>query len=126
MTKKTHIPREYASETIFSERSGRDGLDTECIVIGVFYLWYHPDEIIICYDDCSKSCMEHYGDYDIERSIYIRKEAAQKIASKFNAHDAKTVACNFADRFRPYGRDAMKKIKEWLELKGIEYDVTVY
>ena len=126
MTKKIHIPREYESETIFRERYGRDGLDSLSISISAEYIWYHPKKIDICHNDCSDFCMENYGDYDIERTIHIREEAALKLASKLHAKDAATLVRNFADRFRPYGYDAMKKITEWLELKGIEYSVTVY
>lgn len=126
MAKKIHIPREYESETISLKRYGRDGLDSLSISISAEYIWYRPEKIDICHSDCSDFCMENYGDYDIERTIHIRGEAALRLASKLNAKNAATLVSNFADRFRQYGQDAMSKITKWLELKGIEYDVTVY
>ena len=126
MNKRIRVKQENTSELLFLERSGRDGRDSESISVSVEYVWNCPVAINICHCDCCEFNMENYGDYDIEWFIHIRDDAAQKLASKFQAHDAATLARNFADRFRPYGRDAMSKITGWLDVKGIEYSTNTY
>lgn len=121
MANRNSVKRIYASATVYESHGGRDNLDTRSILIDVVYAGSRPEKIDVCACDCSEACMEHYGEWDLESFIHIRGEAAQKLADKFSAHDAKILLDRMSQRFRPYGWEAFREIERWLTKKGIAY-----
>lgn len=126
MSIKKYIPTKTVSETIHLKYYGRDKKDVERVYIYVEYVWNRPSIVSVYSYDCSETCKEHYGHDDIERSIHITGEAAQKLADKFSARDENTLLRRMADRFRRYGWDAGFEIEAWLKQKGIDFTVNLY
>lgn len=127
MTKKEYIPTKRVFETIYEKHSGQDkNRSSMSVTISVEYIWNRPNAVEVLFNDCGEDCMEYFGDYDVEYYIFIKGEAAQKLANKFSAHDEKTLLKRMADRFRHYGLDTRRKMEAWLEQKGIEYTTSIY
>ena len=126
MAIKKYIPTKTVSETIHLKYYGRGKKEVERVYIYVEYVWNRPSAVSVYSYDCSETCREFYGQDDIERSIHIIGEAAQKLANKFSARDEKTLLRRMADRFRRYGWDAGMVIEAWLRQKGIDYTVNLY
>ncbi len=121
-----NIPISCCSETIYESHYGNGMKESRSITIFIEYTWSRPTAIDVLCNDCGESCMEYYGDCDIEEYLHIRGDAAQKLAAKFSAHDGKTLLKRMADRFRPYGDDAFTKIEAWLQSKAIDYTTSLY
>lgn len=126
MARKEHIPTTRISETIYVRHYGKEKRDSESVTIYVEYAWYRPNVVDVLFNECSETCLDYYGDSDIERYIHVRGDAVKKLADKFTAKDANTLLRRMADRFRSYGWDAYKQMTAWLEQKGIEYTTSIY
>ncbi len=125
MSKRKHIPRERINETVAKwPNIDRTCNDSISVIIETEY--YRFSKFTLCMNISGNDLSDRYGDDDLEYYITVKKEQIPKLASKFSALDAPTLAKRIAERFAPYGRNALDKFRKFLDEKGIEYKFSMY
>lgn len=82
--------------------------------------------IHVLHNICDVYTNEHYGDYDTEHFLYLNEENTKKWMLRTENHDGKSLIKAIKVSFRQYGKDALKKIKEYCKNNGIEYQEYIY
>lgn len=114
---KYHSSPEY-SEMIWS----RQGLSNDEFVA----VYYKNSKFEVLHNVCGESVNEYYGDYDLERFLFIDEANTRLLMLRTGTHDGKQLVKAMSERFGKYGSSALRRIEEFCTSKGIEFRRGIY